>query len=108
MAGRLAEKEMQTLGETLGELEDKAPVVTIFQTCQEKLTQIKPRSSSTDWLKEYRSEGLTLSNTLPVVKTEALDDKLAVTLKEVKLDTLVTLLSEIRAKALTHTLAATL
>ena len=42
------------------------------------------------------------------MKTDALDDKLAVTLKEVKVDTLVTLLSEIRAKALMHTLAATL
>ena len=42
------------------------------------------------------------------MKTEALDDKLAVTLKEVKGDTLVTLLSEIRAKALMHNLAATL
>ena len=58
MAGRLAEMEMQTLGETLAELEDKAPVVTIFQTCKEKLTQIKPRSSSTDWLREYGSEEL--------------------------------------------------
>ena len=33
--------EMQTLGETLVELETKAPVVTIFQTCQETLSQIK-------------------------------------------------------------------
>ena len=41
MAGRLAEMEMQTLGETLVELEAKAPVVTILQTCQEALTQIK-------------------------------------------------------------------
>ena len=32
---------MQTLGETLVELEAKAPVVTIFQTCQETLIQIK-------------------------------------------------------------------
>ena len=42
------------------------------------------------------------------MKTEALDDKLAETLKEVKVDTLVTLLSEIRAKALMHNPAATL
>ena len=41
MAGRLAEMEMQTLGETLVELQAKAPVVTILQTCQEILTQIK-------------------------------------------------------------------
>ena len=41
MAGRLAEMEMQTLGETLVELEAKAPVVTILQTSQEALTQIK-------------------------------------------------------------------
>ena len=41
LAGRLKEMEMQTLGETLVELEAKAPVVTIFQTCQETLTQIK-------------------------------------------------------------------
>ena len=41
MAGRLTEMEMQTLDETLVELEAKAPVVTIFQTCQETLTQIK-------------------------------------------------------------------
>ena len=32
---------MQTLGETLVELEAKAPVVTIFQTSQETLIQIK-------------------------------------------------------------------
>ena len=32
---------MQTLGETLVELEAKAPVVTIFQTCQDTLIQIK-------------------------------------------------------------------
>ena len=42
------------------------------------------------------------------MKTEALDDKLAETLPEIKVDTLVTLLSEIRAKALMHTLAARL
>ena len=41
MAGRLVEMEMQTLGETLVELEAKAPVVTILQTCQEPLSQIK-------------------------------------------------------------------
>ena len=41
MAGRLAEMEMKTLGETLLELQAKAPVVTILQTCQEILTQIK-------------------------------------------------------------------
>ena len=33
--------EMQTLGETLVGLEAKAPVVTILQTCQETLSQIK-------------------------------------------------------------------
>ena len=33
--------EMQTLGETLVELQAKAQVLTIFQTCQETLTQIK-------------------------------------------------------------------
>ena len=32
---------MQTLGERLVELVAKTPVVTIFQTCQETLTQIK-------------------------------------------------------------------
>ena len=42
------------------------------------------------------------------MKTEALDDKLAETLTEIKFDTLVTLLSEIRAKSLMHTLAARL
>ena len=41
MAGRLTKMEMQTLGEILVELEAKAPVVTIFQTCQETLIQIK-------------------------------------------------------------------
>ena len=41
MAGRLVEMEMQTLGETLVELEAKARVVTILQTCQEALSQIK-------------------------------------------------------------------
>ena len=41
MAGRLVEMEMQTPGETLVELEAKAPVVTILQTCQEALSQIK-------------------------------------------------------------------
>ena len=42
------------------------------------------------------------------MKTKALDDKLAETLTEIKVDTLVTLISEIRAKALMHTLAARL
>ena len=42
------------------------------------------------------------------MKTEALDDKLAVTLTKVKVDTLVTLLSEITAKALMDTLAVRL
>ena len=42
------------------------------------------------------------------MKTEELDDKLAETLTEIKFDTLVTLLSEIRAKALMNTLAARL
>ena len=42
------------------------------------------------------------------MKTEALHDKLAETLKEVKVDTLVTLLLEIRAEALMDTLAARL
>ena len=41
MTGRLAEMEIQTLGKTLVEFEAKAPVVTILQTCQEILTQIK-------------------------------------------------------------------
>ena len=40
-ADSLTEMEMQTLEETLVELEAKAQVVTIFQTCQETLTQIK-------------------------------------------------------------------
>ena len=33
--------KMQTLGETLVELQAKAAVVTILQRCQEILTQIK-------------------------------------------------------------------
>ena len=41
IVGRLVEMEMETLGETVVELEAKAPVVTILQTCQEALTQIK-------------------------------------------------------------------
>ena len=41
MADRLAESEMETLGETLVELQAKVPAVTILQTCQEILTQIK-------------------------------------------------------------------
>ena len=41
MAGRPAEMERQTLGETLVELEAKVPVNTIFQKRQETLTQIK-------------------------------------------------------------------
>ena len=41
MAGRLVEMEMQTLSETLIELQAKAPVVTILQTCLAALTQIK-------------------------------------------------------------------
>ena len=40
------------------------------------------------------------------MKSEALDDKMAETLTEVKVDTLVTLLSEIKAEALMDTLAA--
>ena len=43
MAGTLVEMELQTLGETLVELQAKAPVVTILQTCQEALTQIKSK-----------------------------------------------------------------
>ena len=42
------------------------------------------------------------------MKTEALNEKLAETLTEIKVDTLVTLLSEIRATALMQTLAASL
>ena len=42
------------------------------------------------------------------MKREALEDKLAETLLEIKVDTLVTLLSEIRAKALMETLAGRL
>ena len=42
------------------------------------------------------------------MKREALQDKLAETLLAIKVDTLVTLLSEIRAKALMKTLAASL
>ena len=42
------------------------------------------------------------------MKREALEDKLAETLLEIKVDTLVTLLSEIRAKAFMETLAARL
>ena len=42
------------------------------------------------------------------MKREALENKLAETLLEIKVDTLVTLLSEIRAKALMETLAARL
>ena len=42
------------------------------------------------------------------MKTLALDDKLAQTLTEVKVDTLVTLLSEVRAEALMNTLNARL
>ena len=45
---------------------------------------------------------------MPELKTEALDDKLALTLTKVNVDTLVTLLSEIRAEALMDTLAARL
>ena len=40
-AHSLTEMEMQTLRETMVELEAKAQVVTIFHTCQETLTQIK-------------------------------------------------------------------
>ena len=42
------------------------------------------------------------------MKREGLEDKLAETLLEIKVDTLDTLLSEIRAKALMETLAARL
>ena len=42
------------------------------------------------------------------MKTKALDDKVAQTLTEFKVDKLVTLLSEIKAKALLDTLAASL
>ena len=42
------------------------------------------------------------------MKREALEDKLPETLLEIKVDTLVTLLSKIRAKALMQTLAARL
>ena len=46
-------------------------------------------------------EDYTTGNTLPKVKTEALEDKLAV----VKVETFFTLLSEIKPKALIDTLA---
>ena len=42
------------------------------------------------------------------MKTESLDEKLAQTLTEVKVDTLVTLLSKVRAEALMDTLNARL
>ena len=42
------------------------------------------------------------------MKTEALDDKLAETLTEVKVDTLVTIVSEIKVEALMDALAARL
>ena len=42
------------------------------------------------------------------MKTKAPDDKLAETLTEIKFDTVVTVLSEIRNKALMETLAARL
>ena len=45
---------------------------------------------------------------MPEVITEALDDKLAEKLEEVKVKTLVTLLTETKAKALMNTLAARL
>ena len=46
----------------------------------------------------------TTGNTLPEVNTEVVDDKVAEKLAEVKVETLVTLLSDIRAEALMHTL----
>ena len=45
---------------------------------------------------------------MPDVNTEALDDKLAEKLAEVKVESLVTLLTEIKAEALMNTLAARL
>ena len=51
-------------------------------------------------MKDYTAE-----KTLPEVKTEALDDKLAGKRAEVKVEMLFTLLSEIKAAALNDTLA---
>ena len=45
---------------------------------------------------------------MPEVNTEALDDKWAEKLAEVKVETLVTLLPEIKAEGFIKTLAATL
>ena len=42
---------------------------------------------------------------MPEVNTKVVDDKVAEKLAEVKVETLITLLSEIRAEALMHTLA---
>ena len=50
-------------------------------------------------------EDYTTGDTLPKVKTEALDDKLAEKLAEVKVETFFTLLCEIKPKALIDTLA---
>ena len=46
---------------------------------------------------------LRTSNTLPELKTEALDDKVAENLEEVKVVTLLTLLFEIKAENLMNT-----
>ena len=49
---------MQTLHETLVEVEAKALVDTLFETSQETLTQVRSKRSSTDCLREYLSEGV--------------------------------------------------
>ena len=50
---------MQTLGETPVEVEAKALVDKLFKTRHETpRPKFSPRRSSTDWLREYLSEGL--------------------------------------------------
>ena len=70
--------EMQTLGETLLELQAKAPVVTILQTCQELLTQIKSEELIDRLAKRVSKYSIRqLVTHCQKRKTKALDDKLA-------------------------------
>ena len=41
LAGRLEDMDIETLGETLVEVEVKVSMYTLFETCHETLTQVK-------------------------------------------------------------------
>ena len=55
LAGRLGEMDIETLGETLVEVEVKVSMYTLFETRQETLTQVKSEVPFANWLRKYQS-----------------------------------------------------